>query len=70
MLDVRKMFCSEDGEMVEHVAKRICGYPIIGSVKSQLSWSLEQPDLMTDVPANGRVIGLDGLWKYQEFDGT
>lgn len=47
--------------MLEHAAERTCGYPIIGSVQGQASWSLEQPDLMTDVPANGREIGLDDL---------
>lgn len=47
--------------MLEHADERICGYPIIGSFQGQVAWGLEQRDLMTDVTANGRGIGLDDL---------
>lgn len=38
--------------MLEHVGKRICGYPITGSFQGQVAWSLEQLELMIDVLAN------------------
>lgn len=56
--------------MLEHVDETICGYPIIGSFQGQVAWSLEQRDLMTDVPANGRGIGLGDLWKYPPMQTT
>ena len=47
----------EGGEALEQVAQRSCGCPIPGSVQSQAGRGFEEPDLVEDVPAQGR--GLD-----------
>jgi len=49
---------------IEQVAQRGCGYPIAGSVQVQVGWAFEQPDLMKDVPAHDREVGLDDLRKF------
>ncbi|KAK4824765.1 hypothetical protein QYF61_018499 [Mycteria americana] len=59
-LDIRKAFFTMSGETLEQVAQRSCGCPIIGSVQDQVGWGFEQSDLVKDVPAHGRVVGLDG----------
>ena len=55
------MFCDEGGETWEQVAQRSCGCPITGSVQGQVGPGFEQPDLVKDVPAHGRGLGLDDL---------
>lgn len=46
-----------DGETLEQVTHRGCGYPIPGGVQGQTWWGFEQPDWIEDVPAHCR--GLD-----------
>ena len=50
-----------DGEPLEQVAQRSCGCPIIGNVRSQVERGFEQLDLVKDVSAHGREVGLDDL---------
>ena len=47
--------------MLEQVAHRSCGCPITGSVQSQVGWGFGQADLVKDVRAHGRGVGLGGL---------
>jgi len=35
--------------------------PIPGNIQGQVRWGSEQPDVVVDVPAHCREIGLDGL---------
>ena len=49
------------GEALAQVAQRSCGCPVTGSVQSQAGQSPEQPDVVTEVPAHGRAVGLGGL---------
>jgi len=51
----------EGGETLAQVAQRSCGCPIPGGVQCQVGWDFGQPDLMGDVPANGKGLELDGL---------
>ena len=51
----------EGGETLEQVVQRGCGCPIPGSSQGQVEWRFEQPDLVKDDPAHGRVVGLDDL---------
>ena len=37
------------------------GCPLPGSVQGQAGWGFEQPDLVKDVPAHDRRVGLDDL---------
>jgi len=52
-------FYDERSEILEQVAKRSFGCPIIGSVQSQIGRGFEQPGL--GVPACGKGVGLDDL---------
>ena len=56
-----EIFYDEGGDALEQVAQRSCGCPIIGSVQSLVGQRFEQPDLVQDVPAQGREVGLDDL---------
>ena len=58
---MEEFFFSEDGETVDQVAKRGGGCLIPGSIQGQVGWGSEQPDLVEDVPAHGRVVGLADL---------
>ena len=60
-LDMRKNFFKV--RMLRHWnrLRRGCGCPIPGSIQDQAGWSFEQPDLVIDVPAHGRGLGLDDL---------
>ena len=49
-LVIRKKFYDEGDETLEQVAQRICGCPIIGSVRDKVGRDVEQPDLVEDVP--------------------
>jgi len=35
--------------------------PFPGNIQGQVGWGFEQPDLVEDVPAHCRVVGLDDL---------
>jgi len=43
------------------VAQRGGRCPILGNVQGQVGRGSEQPDLVEDVPAHCRGVGLDGL---------
>ena len=47
--------------MLEQVAERSCGCLIRGSVQSEVESGFEQLDLVKDVCAYGRVVGVDDL---------
>jgi len=34
-----------------------------GNIQGQVGWGSEQPDLIQDVPAHCRGVGLDDLWR-------
>ena len=52
-------FCSRGGEPLEQVAQRCGKCPISGNIQGQVGQDSEQPDLVEDVPAYSRGIGLD-----------
>jgi len=61
-LDKREnFFYAEGGETLAQVAQRGGRCPIPGHIQGQVGWGSEQPDLVEDVPAHGRGVGLDGL---------
>lgn len=47
--------------MLQQAAHRTCGCPIPGNIQAQAGLSSEQPDLIKNVPAHGRGVGLDDL---------
>jgi len=49
------------GETLEQVSWRCSGCPVPGSVQDEVGQGFEQPDLVDDVLANSRGVGLDGL---------
>ena len=55
------VFYNEDGETLEQVAQRGSRCPIPGNIQGQVGWGSEKPDLVEDVPAYCRGIGLDNL---------
>jgi len=57
----KKFFYSEGAQALEQVAQRSRGRPITGSVQGQVGKGFEWPDLVKDVPAHGRWVGLDDL---------
>ncbi|KAK4826803.1 LOW QUALITY PROTEIN: hypothetical protein QYF61_011611 [Mycteria americana] len=58
---------AKSGETLDQVAQRSCGCPIIGSVQGQVGWGFEQPDLVGDVPAHVRGVGLGTLQQAAGF---
>jgi len=52
---------SEGGETLEQVAQRRGQCPIPGNVQGQVGRGSEKPDLVEDVPAHCRGVGLDDL---------
>jgi len=52
----------EGGETLAQVAQRSCGCPLPGSVQGQVGWSSEHPGLVEGVPAHGR-----GVWNQMIF---
>jgi len=54
-----EIFCNEDSETLEQVAQRGGRCPIPGNIQAQAGWGSEQPDLVEDVPAYCRGVGLD-----------
>ena len=61
LLFQEEFFYSKGGETLEEVAQRSCGCSIIESVQGQVGQGFEQPDLVEDVPAHSRGVGLDDL---------
>ena len=57
----KKFFYNEDGETLAQVAQRGCGCPVPGTIQGQVGQGSEKPDLVEDVPAHGRGVGLDDL---------
>ena len=53
------MFYTEGGETLAQVAQGAGGCPIPGNTPGQVGRGFEQPDLVEDVPAYGRGVGLD-----------
>jgi len=49
------------GETLAQVAQRSARCPIPGNVQGQVRQDSEQPDLVVDVPAHCRGVGLDDL---------
>ena len=56
-----EIFYNEGGETLEQVAQRGDSCPIPGNLQRQVGWRSEQPDLVEDVPAYCRGVGLDDL---------
>jgi len=46
---------------MEQVAQKDIGAPIPGKIQSQVGRGSEQPDVVKDVPAHCRWVGLDDL---------
>ena len=55
------MFYNEGGEAPAQAAQRGGRCPITGNIPGQVGQGSEQPDLVEDVPAHGRGVGLDDL---------
>jgi len=53
-----EIFYEEGGEKLEQIAQRSCGCPVPVSIQGEVEWGFEQPDLVKDVSACGRVAGL------------
>ena len=56
-----EIFDDEGGETLAQVARRGGRCPIPGNVQGQVGQGSEQPDLVEDVPAHCRGVGLDDL---------
>ena len=56
-----EIFYDEDGETVKQATQRGGGCPIPGNIQGQAGQGSEQSDLVEDVPAHCRWVGLDGL---------
>ena len=55
------MFCTEGGEPLEQVVQRGGRCPMAGNIQGQVGQASEQPDLVEDVPAHCRGVGLGDL---------
>jgi len=61
-LDIRKkFFYNEGGETLAQVAQSGGGCPIPGNIQGQVGQGAERRDLVMDVLAYCRGVGLDGL---------
>ena len=61
-LDMRKRFFYDDsGATLDQVAQRGGRCPVPGNVQGQVGRGSEQPDLVVDVPAHCKGVGLDDL---------
>ena len=60
-MDIRGMFFTESGEVLEQAAQRGCGCPVPGGVQGQVGWGPGQPGLV-----NGEVGGpaRQGGWRF------
>jgi len=47
--------------VVKQIAQRRSGGPIPGSIQGQVRQGSQKPDLLEDVPAHCRGVGLDDL---------
>ena len=56
-----ELFYDEGGEALAQVAQRGCRYPIPGNIQGEVGRGSEQPDLVEDVPAHSRGVGLADL---------
>ena len=55
------MFYDEGDETLAQVAQRGGRCPIPGNIPGQVGRGSEQPDLVEDVPAHCRAVGLDDI---------
>jgi len=60
---MEEIFYSEGGGTLVQVAQRGGRCPIPGNIQGQVGRGSEQPDLAEDVPAYGRGVGLDDLYR-------
>jgi len=58
---LERSFYDEGGETLAQVAQRDCRCPIPGNIQGQVGRGFEQPELVEDVPAHCRWVGLDVL---------
>ena len=56
MLDIRKKFFTQSGEVPERAAQRGCGCPVPGGVHGQAGCGSRQPGLVVDDPAHSGGI--------------
>ncbi|KAK4828390.1 hypothetical protein QYF61_026128 [Mycteria americana] len=56
-----EIFYDEGGETLEQVSQRGGKCPIPGNIQGQVGRGSEYPDLVEDVPAHCREVGLDDL---------
>ena len=56
-----EMYYDEGGETLEKVAPRMTGCPITGRVESEVQRNFEGREVVPDIPAHGRGVGLDDL---------
>ena len=56
-----EIFYLEGGETLQQVAQRGGRCSIPGNIQGHVGWGSEQPDVVEDVPAHCRGIGLDDL---------
>jgi len=52
-------FYNGSGETLERVAQRGGRGPMPGNIEGQVGWGSEQPNLVKDVPAFCKGVGLD-----------
>ena len=60
-LNKEEIFYNEGGETLAQVAQRGSGGPIPGNIQGQVGWGSEQHDLVEEVPAYCREVGLADL---------
>lgn len=53
-----EILCKNDGETLEWDVKRNFEFPIPHSSQGQIRWGFEQTDLIADVPAHCRRVGI------------
>lgn len=49
-------FCNDGGEILDQVAQRCGGCPMLGNVQDQAVWCAEQPGLVADIPSHSREV--------------
>lgn len=54
-----EVFYNEGGKAPEQAVLRGSGWAIPANIQGQGGWSLEQPDLVQDVPADWRGVALN-----------
>lgn len=59
----QEFFYGEGGETSAQIDQRDGGCSIPGNVQDQVGWESEQPDLVEDVPAHCRRVGIDVFQK-------